>query len=228
MRTLFECVCFLMLAGFAAAGPLLESVPSDRFSPARFELEYLRPWGSLDILQGRLAVGLPLGTPLWIGLSIGAFAAPTVEELDAGVWLRGANWLRAELSRRELRVGALEPTRAFDAELDLRLIAGPWSVGWSGEADGLGSPRIQPVVRRFSWASYAGAAGEVALGRRTQPWTGTVRWETAIALRIGARLRFGLRWSETDSSFALEWGAAAIALVRPRAGSFGFRVAERR
>jgi hypothetical protein len=225
---------FMGLAGFAGAGPLLEPVPSDRFSPARFELEYLRPWGSLDVQQGRLTLGLPLGTPLWIGLSVGAFATPTVEEVEAGLWVRGADWLRAEFSRRELRVGALEPTVAFDAEFDLRLIAGPWSVAWSGEVDGLGLPQIRPVLRRFFWAGYAGSAGEVALGRRTQPWTGAVRWETAIALGLGAGLRFGLRWSETDSSFTLEWGAAAISLVTssvwtgPRAGSFGFRVAERR
>ena len=231
---LLECVFLLTLAGPASAGPLLETVPSDRFSPSRFELEYLRPWGSLDIQQGRLALGLPLGTPLWMGMSVGALVTPTVEELDAALWVRGANWMRAELSRRELLVGVLEPTVAYDAELDLRLISGPWSVAWSGEVDGLGVPRNQSVLRRFFWASYAGSSGEVVLGRRSQPWTGAVRWETAFAWRLGARLRFGLRWSEAESIFALEWGVAAIALVTtsvwtgPRAGSFGFRAAERR
>jgi hypothetical protein len=216
------------------AGPRLEPVPSDRFSPARFELEYLRPWGILDIHQGRLALGLPVLAPFWVGLSVGVTAAPTVEELDAGVWVRGADWLRAEVSRRELQVGTLEPFIAFDAELDLSMISGPWRLGWSGEVEGLGGLRTGPVVRRFLWVGYSGSVGEVALGRRTQPWTGAVRWESAIALRIGAGLRFALRWREEESVFALEWGAAALAFMvssvwtGPRAGSFGFRVAERR
>ena len=234
MKLLLECVLFLLLARFAGAGPLLGSLPSDRFKPARFEIEYLRPWGSLDIQQGRLALGLPVGGPLWMGLSVGTIATPTVEELDAGLWVRGADWLRAEFSRRALRVGALEPLVAFDAELDLRLVAGPWSTGWSGEVDGVGPDRVGTVVRRFFWASYAGSAAEFALGRRTQPWTGVVRWETTISWRIGPRFRFGLRWREEESIVALEWGAGAIAVVTssvwtgPRAGSFGFRVAERR
>ena len=234
MRILLGGVLSLILAGIAAAGPLVESVPSDRFSPARFELEYLRPWGSLDIQQGRLVLGLPLGSGLWMGLSFGALATPTVEEMEAGLWVRGANWLRAELSRHELRVGTLEPAVSVNAELDLRLVTGPWSVGWSGEFDGLGSPRIQAVVRRFAWVGYVGSAAEVSLGRRTQPWTGTLRWETAVALRLGGGLRCGLRWSEAESVFVLEWGAAAVELMTssvwtgPRAGSFGFRVAERR
>ena len=234
MKFLLACALFIFRPGAAMAGPLLEPVPSDRFFPARFEIEYLRPWGSLDIHQGRLAVGLPVVGPLWIGMSAGAITAPTVEELEAGFWVRGGDWLRAEISRGEMRVGMLEPSTSFAAELDLRLISGPWRLGWSGEFDGIGVVRAQPVVRRFFWASYAGSAGEVAVGRRTLPWTGTVRWETAVALGMPAGFRFALRWREAESVFALEWGAGALAFVAssvwtgPRAGSFGFRVAERR
>lgn len=222
----------LLVPVIAGAGPLIVTHPADRFTPARFELEYLRPWAGLPVHQGRAAGSLPVFGPLWIGLGIGAMRTPTVAQTDLNLSARLGQVLGAEILRREIRVSGLEPVRRLAAVVDLRLCSGLWNLGVRTELEQGEFPSRDILVRREVWLGLTHEGGDFALSRITSPWSDEARLTAHLRLTLGRRVRLGMHWYEGGSRLSLGFGTGTLDCVSvttwsgPQAGAVGIRVVE--
>jgi hypothetical protein len=213
--------------GGVLAAPLLDLHPADRFSTSAVGIEYLRPWAGLPVQRGRVALRLPAIGELRLGLDCAGMQAPTVSEFELATSVQISERIHGAIGRNQVKVDGLVTEERTGAHLALRWREGAWEMGVSGELEWAGTGLVQ---RRVLWLGLESKAGDLALSRRTTPWSSDPRWGAIVRLRLGPGFGLGLVWNGAESALLLELSPAPYRLTSlaiwtgPRVGGVGFRL----